>query len=116
MSKDAAAERGSQPAQRDELAHPHTVPNCGGVSPPTNVTPPTVTTRVFGSLQRAQALLWSRAFTLISHEYRIPFKLPISGRCPMWSKTDNEAQRTCWCSSDLLRAFNTHSTQTHTHE
>ena len=31
-------------------------------------------------------------------------------------KTDNEAQRTCWCSSDLLRAFNTHSTQTHTHE
>ena len=52
MSTDAAAERGSQPAQRDELAHSHTVPICGGVSPPTNVTPPTVTTRVFGSLHQ----------------------------------------------------------------
>ena len=50
MSTDAAAERGSQPAQRDELAHSHLVPICGGVSPPTNVTPPTVTTRVLGSL------------------------------------------------------------------
>ena len=35
MSKDAAAERGSQPAQRDEPAHSHTVSICGGVSPPT---------------------------------------------------------------------------------
>ena len=50
MSTDAAAERGSQPAQRDELAHSHTVPICGGGSPPTNVTSPTVTTRVLGSL------------------------------------------------------------------
>ena len=37
MSKDAAAERGSQPAQRDELTHSRTVPICGGVSHPTNV-------------------------------------------------------------------------------
>ena len=52
MSTDVAAERDSQPAQRDELAHSHIVPTRGGVSPPTNVTPPTVTTRVFGSLQQ----------------------------------------------------------------
>ena len=44
MSTDAAAERGSQPAQRDELAHSHLVPICGGVSPRTNVIPPAVTT------------------------------------------------------------------------
>ena len=31
MSNDAAAERGSQPAQRDELAHSHTVPIGDGV-------------------------------------------------------------------------------------
>ena len=37
MSTDAAAERGSQPAQRDELTHSRTVPICGGVSHPTNV-------------------------------------------------------------------------------
>ena len=79
MSTDAAAERGSQPAQRDELAHSHTVPIRGGVSPPTNVTPPTVTTRVFGSLQRAQALLWSRAFTLIARiSNSVQTSLPIT--------------------------------------
>ena len=33
MSNDVAAERGSQPAQRDELAHSHTVPIGDGVSP-----------------------------------------------------------------------------------
>ena len=54
MSTDAAEERDSQPAQRDELAWSlltrTTVPICGGVSPPTDVTPPTVTTRGFESL------------------------------------------------------------------
>ena len=39
MSTDVAAERDSQPAQRDELAHSHIVPTRGGVLPPTNVTP-----------------------------------------------------------------------------
>ena len=44
MSTDVAAERDSQPAQRDELAHSHIVPTCGEVLPPTNVTPPTAIT------------------------------------------------------------------------
>ena len=46
MSTDVAEERDSQPAQRDELAHSHIVPTrgAGGVSPPTNVTPPTAIT------------------------------------------------------------------------
>ena len=51
MSTDAAEERDSQPAQRDELAHSHTVPTRGGVLPPTNVTPPTAITRDTVSLQ-----------------------------------------------------------------
>ena len=54
MSTDAAAERGSQPAQRDELAHSHTVPICGGVSHPTNVsryTSPLVTRNLVGYLR-----------------------------------------------------------------
>ena len=50
MSTRTAEERDSQPAQRDELAHSHLVPIRGGGSPPTDVTPPTVTTRVFESL------------------------------------------------------------------
>ena len=40
MSTYAAEERDSQPAQRDELAHSHTVPTRDGVLPLTNVTPP----------------------------------------------------------------------------
>ena len=44
MSKGVAEERDSQPAQRDELAHSRIVPTRGGVLPPTNVTPPAVTT------------------------------------------------------------------------
>ena len=36
MSTDAAEERDSQPAQRDELAHSHIVPTRGGVLPPAN--------------------------------------------------------------------------------
>ena len=39
MSYHAAAERGSQPAQRDELAHSQTVPIGDGVLPPTIDTP-----------------------------------------------------------------------------
>ena len=44
MSTDAAAERGSQPAQRDELAHSQTVPIGDGVLPLTIDTPPKATT------------------------------------------------------------------------
>ena len=51
MSTRTAEERDSQPAQRDELAHSHTVPTRGGVLPPTNVTPPTVITENTVSLQ-----------------------------------------------------------------
>ena len=51
MSTDAAEERDSQPAQRDELAHSRIVPTRGGVLPPTNVTPPTAITEDTGSLQ-----------------------------------------------------------------
>ena len=40
MSTDVAAERGSQPAQRDELAHSQTVPIGDGVLPLTIDTPP----------------------------------------------------------------------------
>ena len=40
MSNDVAAERGSQPAQRDELAHSHTVPIGDEVLPLTNDTSP----------------------------------------------------------------------------
>ena len=51
MSTDAAEERDSQPAQRDELAHSRTVPTRGGVLPPTNDTSPTAVTENTGSQQ-----------------------------------------------------------------
>ena len=51
MSTDAAEERDSQPAQRDELAHSRIVPTRGEVSPPTNVTSPTAITENTGSQQ-----------------------------------------------------------------
>ena len=50
MSNDVAAERGSQPAQRDELAHSHTVPIGDGVSPLTIDNPPNATTGILESL------------------------------------------------------------------
>ena len=50
MSNDVAAERGSQPAQRDELAHSHTVPIGDGVLPLTNDTSPPVATGTLESL------------------------------------------------------------------
>ena len=46
MSTDAAAERASQPAQRDELAHSQTVPIGDEVLPLTIDTSPPVTTAV----------------------------------------------------------------------
>ena len=49
MSTDAAEERDSQPAQRDELAHSRIVPTRGGVLPPTNDTSPTAITENTGS-------------------------------------------------------------------
>ena len=49
MSTDAAEERDSQPAQRDELAHSRIVPTRGEVLPPTNVTSPTAITENTGS-------------------------------------------------------------------
>ena len=52
MSNGVAAERGSQPAQRDELAHSHTVPIGDGVSPLTIDNPPNATTGILESLQR----------------------------------------------------------------
>ena len=51
MSTRTAEERDSQPAQRDELAHSHTVPTRGGVLPPTNDPSPTAITEITGSLQ-----------------------------------------------------------------
>ena len=51
MSNDVAAERGSQPAQRDELAHSHTVPIDDGISPLTIDNPPNATTGILESLQ-----------------------------------------------------------------
>ena len=52
MSYDVAAERGSQPAQRDELAHSQTVPIGDGVLPLTIDTSPHATTGILESLQR----------------------------------------------------------------
>ena len=49
MSTDAAEERDSQPAQRDELAHSHIVPTRGGVLPPANDPSPTAITENTGS-------------------------------------------------------------------
>ena len=49
MSNDVAAERGSQPAQRDELAHSRIVPTRGGVLPPANDPSPTAITEITGS-------------------------------------------------------------------
>ena len=51
MSTRTAEERDSQPAQRDELAHSHTVPTRGGVLPPTDDPSPTAITENTGSLQ-----------------------------------------------------------------
>jgi len=53
MSYDVAAERGSQPAQRDELAHSQTVPIGDGVLPLTIDTPPKATTGILESLHHA---------------------------------------------------------------
>ena len=50
MSTRTAEERDSQPAQRDELAHSHTVHIGDEVSPLTNVTSPPVTTGTLESL------------------------------------------------------------------
>ena len=52
MSNDVAAERSSQPAQRDELAHSHTVPIGDGASPLTIDNPPNATTGILESLKR----------------------------------------------------------------
>ena len=52
MSTDAAEERDSQPAQRDELAHSRIVPTRGGVLPPANVISPTAITENTGSQHR----------------------------------------------------------------
>ena len=49
MSTRTAEERDSQPAQRDELAHSHTVPTRGGVLPPANDPSPTAITENTGS-------------------------------------------------------------------
>ena len=49
MSTDAAEERDSQPAQRDELAHSRIVPTRGGVLPPANDPSPTAITENTGS-------------------------------------------------------------------
>ena len=49
MSKGVAEERDSQPAQRDELAHSHTVPTRGGVLPPADDPSPTAITENTGS-------------------------------------------------------------------
>ena len=59
MSTDAAEERDSQPAQRDELAHSRIVPTRGEVSPPTNVTSPTAITENTGS-QQLLPVQWPR--------------------------------------------------------
>ena len=53
MSNDAAAERGSQPAQRDELAHSQTVPIGDEVLPLTIDTSPPATTGILESLHGA---------------------------------------------------------------
>ena len=50
MSTRTAEERDSQPAQRDELAHSHTVPTRGGVLPPADDPSPTAITENTGSL------------------------------------------------------------------
>ena len=55
MSTDAAEERDSQPAQRDELAHSRIVPNRGGVLPLTNVIPPTAFTENTETLHSPRA-------------------------------------------------------------
>ena len=48
MSTDVAAERGSQPAQRDELAHSQTVPIGDEVLPLTiDISPPATTGNTF---------------------------------------------------------------------
>ena len=57
MSNDVAAERGSQPAQRDELAHSQTVPIGDGVLPLTIDTPPKATTGILESLHLTSARL-----------------------------------------------------------
>ena len=49
MSTRTAEERDSQSAQRDELAHSHTVPTRGGVLPPANDPSPTAITENTGS-------------------------------------------------------------------
>ena len=59
MSTDAAEERDSQPAQRDELAHSRIVPTRGVVLPPTDVTPPTAITENTVSLQNLLVLLYN---------------------------------------------------------
>ena len=51
MSYDIAAERGSQPVQRDALAHSQTVPIGDGVLPLTIDTSPHATTGILESLQ-----------------------------------------------------------------
>ena len=51
MSTRTAEERDSQSAQRDELAHSHTVPTRGGVLPPADDPSPTAITENTGSLQ-----------------------------------------------------------------
>ena len=61
MSNGVAAERGSQPAQRDELAHSHTVPIDDGISPLTIDNPPNATTGILGSLH---SLLCAQPATL----------------------------------------------------
>ena len=52
MSYNAAAERGSQPAQRDELAYSQFVPIGEGVLPLTIDTSPPATTGILESLAR----------------------------------------------------------------
>ena len=49
MSTDAAEERDSQPAQRDELAHSRIVLTRGGVLPPANDPSPTAITENTGT-------------------------------------------------------------------
>ena len=51
MSTRTAEERDSQSAQRDELAHSHTVHTRGGVLPPANDPSPTAITENTGSQQ-----------------------------------------------------------------